>query len=185
MKTIFNKTLLFTTLALGLLAPWSSSAQVFFSVRALLGEQFRASQRVDFVRVKPEKRDRARVEMAVGHTLPKAEYIFYVARSGETIDGYAIFDEEIGQHEYIDFATFFDAQGKVTRVEVVAYREPYGDAIRSRRFRKQFVGRSATSGFRPNKDIDVVAGATLSVRAMSKAVHRASTLLHELVLNQE
>ena len=39
-----------------------------------------------------------------------------------------------------DFATFFDCDGRVTRVEVVAYREPYGDGIRSQRFRKQFVG---------------------------------------------
>ena len=67
----------------------------------------------------------------------------------------------------------------------MAYREPYGEAIRSPRFRKQFVGRTASSGFRPKRDIDVIAGATLSVRAMSKAVHRASALLQELVLKKE
>ena len=93
-----------------------------------------------------------------------------------------MFDREIGQHEYIDLATFFDCDGRVTRVEVVAYREPYGEGIRSKRFRKQFVGKEAASGFKPGRDIDVISGATLSARAMAKAVKRATLLLHDTVL---
>jgi Na+-translocating ferredoxin:NAD+ oxidoreductase RnfG subunit len=81
-----------------------------------------------------------------------------------------------------DFATFFDGEGRVTRVEVVAYRERYGDGIRSQRFREQFVGKQATSGFRPGHEIDVISGATLSARAMAKAVKRATLLLHDTVL---
>ena len=72
--------------------------------------------------------------------------------------------------------------GRVTRVEVVAYREPYGEGIRSKRFRKQFVGKEAASGFRPGHDIDVISGATLSAHAMAKAVKRATLLLHDALL---
>ena len=125
---------------------------------------------------------RTEIERQLGEKLDRGEYIFYVARSGDLIDGYALFDRQIGQHEYIDFATFFDVQGRVTRVEVVAYREPYGDGIRSKRFRNQFVGKEADSGFRPGHDIDVISGATLSARAMARAVKRATLLLHDTLL---
>lgn len=160
----------------------SGHAQVYYSVRGLLSEQFHGSELVDFKRVTLSSRTRGQIEQQLGEKLERGEYIFYVARSGESIDGYAIFDREIGQHEYIDLATFFDCDGRVTRVEVVAYREPYGDGIRSKRFRSQFLGKEAKSGYRPGHDIDVISGATLSARAMAKAVKRASVLLHDAVL---
>jgi len=160
----------------------SGHAQVYYSVRGLLSEQFRQSELVDFQRIQLSEEDREQLGKRLGQKLEKGEYIFYVAHSGDHVDGYALFDREIGQHEYIDFATFFDAEGRVTRVEVVAYREPYGEGIRSKRFRKQFVGKQAASGFRPGHDIDVISGATLSAHAMAKAVKRATLLLHDTVL---
>lgn len=180
MKSVFNK--LLPVLLLGSALTADGHAQVYFSVRGLLANQFRNSEVVDFQRVRLSARLREQIERELGEKLDKDEYIFYVAHSGPVVDGYGLFDREIGQHEYIDFATFFDPAGRVTRVEVVAYREPYGDAIRSHRFREQFVGKAAGSGFKPGKDIDIVSGATLSARAMAKAVQRATILLRSTVL---
>lgn len=180
MKSVFNK--LLPTLLLSWALGAEGHAQVYFSVRGLLADQFRQSEVVDFQRVQLSSRAREQIEHELGEKLEKNEYVFFVAHSGQDVDGYALFDREIGQHEYIDFAIFFDPGGRVSRVEVVAYREPYGDAIRSRRFRAQFVGKAVDSGFRPGKDIDVVSGATLSARAMAKAVQRATLLLHNTVL---
>ena len=183
MKGVFNRgrpLLLLALVSSGLAA--QGHAQVYYTVRGLLAEQFQASQVVDFRRVSLDPEQRTQLERALGQKLGRAEYIFYVAHSGDQVDGYALFDREIGQHEYIDFATFFDCDGRVTRVEVVAYREPYGDGIRSKRFRRQFVGKEAGSGFRPGHDIDIISGATLSARAMAKAVKRATLLLHDTVL---
>jgi Na+-translocating ferredoxin:NAD+ oxidoreductase RnfG subunit len=157
-------------------------AQIYYSVRGLLAEHFRQSEVVDFKRITLSSRLREQVERQLGEKLEEGEYIFYVAHSGDEIDGYALFDREIGQHEYIDFATFFDCEGRITRVEVVAYRERYGDGIRSERFRNQFVGKSANNRLRAGHDIDVISGATLSAQAMAKAVKRASVLLQDTVL---
>lgn len=183
MKSVFNRPSFLLVAALSISALSAEGhAQVYFSVRGLLADQFRQSEVVDFKRVQLSARTREQIERQLGDKVAKNEYIFYVAHTGDEIDGYALFDREIGQHEYIDFAIFFDSDGRVTRVEVVAYREPYGDAIRSRRFREQFVGKEADSGFRPGHDIDIVSGATLSARAMAKAVQRASVLLQGTVL---
>lgn len=164
------------------LLPMSAQSQAFHSIRSLLAEQFRASSRVSFVRVRPTAAQRERIVQRLGRALPRAEYTFYVAKSGDRVDGYALFDEELGQHEMIDYGIFFDARGTVARVEVVAYREPYGDGIRSERFRQQFVGRDGRSAFRAGREIDIVSGATLSSRSMCRAVERAAVLLEETIL---
>jgi Na+-translocating ferredoxin:NAD+ oxidoreductase RnfG subunit len=168
-----------------LLVCWQAGpayAEVFFTVRGLLADQFKQSERVTFVHVRPTPEQRRHLEQRIGHRLAKDDYVFYVASTHGKVDGYALFDEERGQHELIGFGTFFDADGRVTRVEVTAYREPYGDGIRAERFRKQFVGRNAHSSFAPEKDIDAVSGATISSRSMCAGVERASALLEETLL---
>jgi len=151
-------------------------------VRALLSSQFRRSDRVSYVTVRAAGAARTRIEQRLGRVLSRDRFTFFVARSGDRVDGYALFDEELGQHEAISLATFFDRQGRVTNVEVMAYREAYGDGIRSARFRDQFRGRTASSGFRPGRDIDSMSGSTISARSMCVAVQRAAVLLEELVL---
>lgn len=155
------------------------------SVRELLAEQFKRSERVTFVRVQPTAEQSSRLATQLGRALPRREYTFYVATTAGKVDGYALFDDEPGQHQPISFATFFDAKGQVTRVEIVTYREPYGDGVRSPRFREQFVGRSAKSGFAPDRDIDAISGATISSRALCTGVKRAALLLDELVVKAE
>ncbi|MEZ4288527.1 MAG: FMN-binding protein [Polyangiales bacterium] len=141
--------------------------------------------RVRFLRTANSSNSRKVIETKLGYTLAKKDYVVYVAEKGDQAVGYAVFDSEIGQHEAIDFATFFDSAGKVTRFEVVAYREPYGDEIRGTRFRKQFVGRNAKSGFDFKRDVDAVSGATLSARAATKAVQRAAMLVEQLLNHNE
>jgi Na+-translocating ferredoxin:NAD+ oxidoreductase RnfG subunit len=166
-----------------LLGPASrASAEVFFGVRELLADQFKSSQRVRYQQVRPSAEQQQRIERKLARPLAKHEYTFYVASTGGRVDGYALFDEERGQHELISFATFFDSDGRVTRVEVVAYREPDGDGVRADRFRRQFVGKSAQSGFAPDKDIDAISGATISSRSLCVGVQRASLLLEEMLL---
>jgi len=165
--------------------PHAARAESFYSVRQLLAEQFKSSERVSFVRVQPTAEQSTHLAAHLGHALPRREYTFYVATTAGKVDGYALFDEEPGQHQPISFATFFDAKGHVTRVEIVTYREPYGDGVRSPRFREQFVGRSATSGFAPDRDIDAISGATISSRALCVGVKRAAVLLDELVVKAD
>jgi Na+-translocating ferredoxin:NAD+ oxidoreductase RnfG subunit len=183
LKATFNKAPGAVAVALALAVFWSSAparADVFFTVRDLLAQQFKSSECVSFVHQKPTAAQRQKLEQRLGQQLPKDDYVIYVAKTGEHVDGYAVFDEERGQHELISFGAFFDADGRVTRVEVMAYREPYGDGIRAARFRQQFVGRSGKSSFAPDRDIDAVSGATISSRSMCMGVQRASLLVEAL-----
>jgi Na+-translocating ferredoxin:NAD+ oxidoreductase subunit G len=166
--------------ALALSAP--ALAQVYFTVKQLLGEQYKTASAVSFTRVSVDAAINASVQAKLGRPLPKPEYVVYVAKRGQEVVGYAVFDEERGEHELIDFATFFDPQGVIVRSEIVAYREAYGSEIRRETFRNQFLGRSAKSGFKVGQDIDAISGATLSSESMSRALQRAAVLVDVAVL---
>jgi len=182
MKTMFNSNINTRRLGvvLGLFLCASTALASQGGVKELLSSRFGHSERVSFVKVAVEGPSRQRIESELGRRLPRESYTVYVATTAGKVDGYALFDEERGQHEMISFATFFDAAGQVTSVEVVTYREAYGDGIKAERFRRQFVGRSARSGFRPDADIDAISGATISSRSMCRGVQRASLLVQEL-----
>ena len=159
-------------------------AEQFWTPQALLADQFKTSKHVSYVKVRVEGTTRGAIEARLGRPLPKSEYTVFVAKTENRVDGYALFDEQVGQHEPISFATFFDPAGAITRVEVVAYREPFGDGIRADRFRKQFLGRSVRSRFRAGDDIDTISGATISSRSACLAVERAALLVDAWLRNQ-
>src|SRR5262249_11544877 len=92
--------------------------------------------------------------------LPKKTWSIYLDESeGHAGTGYAVLDKEIGLHELIDYGVRFGLTGAVERVEIREYREPYGDEVRSERFRKQFVGKTANDPITAGKDIDIISGA--------------------------
>ena len=161
--------------------------KVYYTAKQLLMEHFHDAHRVSHQRIAITGPLRAKLERKLGRKLPKTktEYVVYIATRGDHVDGYAVFDQEPGQHQLIDFATFFDAAGTVTRTEVVAYREGYGAEIRRESFRQQFVGRNAASGFQLGSDIDAISGATISSESMSRAVQRAALVLEAGVLSAQ
>jgi electron transport complex protein RnfG len=183
MKIVFK--IIFTGLLFGLVlggAPRSARAdQVYFTSRDLLSDFFRASQNVTYKKVQLDDAERARLQHRLGYAPSKTSYTFYVATSGGRIDGYALIDEEKGEHLPITFAVKLSPEGKILRQEIVVYREARGDEVRDERFRAQFVGKSARDAIETDQDIQAVSGATISSRAMAVGVKRAVVLFDELV----
>lgn len=179
----FLPLLLLATVSISLSIPTSGHAQTaFFSPRTILAEFFPRSQAVTFERFDLSAEQRERLTSILGYTPRKSSYTIYIAKTGSVIDGYAILDEEKGQHLPITFAVQFSRDGVVQRQELMVYRERYGDEIRDQRFRQQFVGKSAHTPLREGEEIIAVSGATISSRAMLIGVRRVLVLLDELVL---
>ncbi len=164
-------------------SPVAAMAQsAYFTPRALLAEFFPRSQAVTFQRFDLTTEQRDRLTAVLGYPPRKLSYTIYVAKTGEQIDGYAVIDEEKGQHLPITFAVQFSRDGAVLRQEIMVYRERYGDEIRDPRFRQQFVGKHSRSPLREGEEVIAVSGATISSRAMVIGVRRALVLLDELVI---
>jgi hypothetical protein len=160
----------FAALLLCICAP--AHAQQFWTHGALLTDMFPASDRVEPVYVDLDAADLTDFREALGYKAPSAQYTVYVARTGQQVDGIALFDNQVGQHEPITFAVQLTPAGAVVRQEVVTYREKYGDEVRHGRFRAQFEGKTMGDAVVAGDDIKIVAGATYSSRSMAVGVKR-------------
>lgn len=86
--------------------------------------------------------------------------------------GYFILDDVVGKHEFITYAIGLNNDGSVKNIEIMEYKETYGDQVRDKEWREQFVGKTASSQLKLDKDIKNISGATLSSRHVTDGVKR-------------
>jgi hypothetical protein len=80
--------------------------------------------------------------------------------------------EEIGREEFIT-AGFVVADGRIDHVRVLVYRESRGGEVRYPAFLKQFKDSKLARDNTLDRDVDGIAGATLSVGAMERMARLA------------
>lgn len=98
--------------------------------------------------------------------------------------GWFIADQVVGKHEFIPFALALDDKGAVKSVEILEYRETYGDQVRNEAWRAQFVGKTHDAPLKLGKDIQNISGATLSSRHITDGVKRLLAT-YDLVLSKK
>jgi len=97
------------------------------------------------------------------------------------IIGYGIVDDVRGKAQPITYITLFKPDGEIVDVEVLVYREPYGGEIQYESFRKQFRGKRSTSKLHVGSDIQNIAGATISSKAITTGAKKIAVLFDELL----
>lgn len=83
-----------------------------------------------------------------------------------------IIDQVVGKHEFIDLAVGLDSEGKVTAVEVLTYRESYGDEIMNPKWQAQFLGKGTEEILKLDVQIKNISGATMSCRHVTDGINR-------------
>jgi Na+-translocating ferredoxin:NAD+ oxidoreductase RnfG subunit len=133
---------------------------------------FPSAERIRYVEVQ---------QAALAAVLPGAaarpRYHVFVAQRGDEVQGYAVIDDEQGQHEPITFVFAFDGTGALRTSKVLVYREAYGHEIKDPRFLAQFSGKRRADPLQVGKDIDGITGATISARSTTRAARRALALV--------
>lgn len=86
--------------------------------------------------------------------------------------GWFYLDQVIGKHEFITYALALAADGTVSGVEILDYRETYGSEVRNPKWRAQFVGKRVGAPLKLDVDIVNLSGATLSSRNVATGVRR-------------
>jgi hypothetical protein len=94
------------------------------------------------------------------------------AMAGERLLGLFVLDHVIGKHLYIDYAVALDTSGRVSRVDILQYRESYGGEVREPGWLAQFVGKTSSSALKVGADIRNISGATLSSMHVTEGVKR-------------
>ena len=94
------------------------------------------------------------------------------------VAGVLVFDRARGKHEFIDYVVALTPEGQVRQVEILEYRESWGDEVRRAGWRKQFVNKDAQSKLKLHDGIHNIAGATISCRNVTDGVRRTCHAWH-------
>lgn len=94
-----------------------------------------------------------------------------------------LLDQVIGKHENIDLAVGIDNEGKIKGIEVLIYRETYGDQIMHPKWRAQFHGRDNSEILRLDDQVKNISGATLSCRHVTDGVNRLTHTWSQVLRN--
>ena len=92
---------------------------------------------------------------------------FFMLKNDESLIGYAYLDKAPSKTAEFDYLVIFDEDLSIARTKVMVYREEYGGEIGSKRWLRQFTGKSKASEL---QNIAAISGATISVRSMKSAV---------------
>jgi len=110
----------------------------------------------------------------INETLPIKinETNFFKIKSEDTFLGYYYLGHAYGKADYFDFIVIFDNDLIVSKVKILVYREDHGGEVGSKRWLKQFIGKSTTMNLKYQKDIAAISGATISARSMTNEVNK-------------
>lgn len=107
---------------------------------------------------------------------------FYKLTHKDSLLGYAYVDQASSKTAKFDYLVILDVTLKVKHSKVLIYREEYGGEIGSKRWLKQFLGKTGGDRVNHETNIDGIAGATISVRSMTNAM---DCLLQTIAILQE
>ncbi len=95
---------------------------------------------------------------------------FFKLSTKNSLLGYAFVDQAPSKTAQFDYLVVFDGNLKLIHSKVLVYREEYGGEIGSKRWLKQFLGKTGNDRVDHEDNIDGIAGATISVRSMTTAI---------------
>lgn len=106
-------------------------------------------------------------------TLPptfKTESLYKI-KTSDTILGYAYVGKAASKADDFDYLVLFDKDLIIMKSKVLIYREDYGGEIGSKRWLKQFIGKTENDALVYGDNIAAISGATISVKAMTFAIN--------------
>src|SRR5213593_3396148 len=89
---------------------------------------------------------------------------------GDSLLGFAAVGNVIGKDQPITFLVAVGPDDRLTDVDILVYREPYGGEVAYEPWRRQFRGARAQDSLRVGREIRNISGATISVHAVTLGV---------------
>ena len=99
----------------------------------------------------------------------------------DSLLGYAYIGKAPSKTAEFDYLVLLDKELIVLKAKVLVYREEYGGEIGSKRWLKQFIGKTKTDEVAHGENIIAISGATISVRSMTNAMNnllKSLNILH-------
>jgi len=107
---------------------------------------------------------------------------FFEIKKDDLLIGYVYISKAASKTDQFDYMVLLDKELIIMKTKVLAYRENYGGEIGSKRWLKQFEGKSFNNDMEYGNNIVAISGATISARSMTNAVNN---LLQSLKILQQ
>lgn len=85
--------------------------------------------------------------------------------------GFAFINKAPSKTDEFDYLVLLDKELIVIKTKILIYREDYGGEIGSKRWLRQFIGKTSKDTLKYEKDIIAISGATISASSMTIAVN--------------
>jgi Na+-translocating ferredoxin:NAD+ oxidoreductase RnfG subunit len=127
------------------------------------------------------------ISTEINKTLPIkiTETNFLKILNNEKVIGYYYLGKAFGKADYFDFLVIFDSDLMISKVKVLVYREDHGGEVGSKRWLKQFIGKSTNDNLKYQQDIVGISGATISVKSMTYEVNKLLKTVNILHLKNQ
>ncbi|MDP6686034.1 MAG: FMN-binding protein [Candidatus Omnitrophota bacterium] len=157
-----------------------SYAEVYLDTDELLKDMLSASETIEGESILLSRDEKEVVEKRLGNKISEESFTFYTGKTNGKVDSSCLIISETGKHGPVTFIIAITQEGKIRDIGLLEHREVKGGNIGSRRFLKQFVGKTSRDPIKLKKDIDAVTGATVSSKAATKAVKKALVIWEEV-----
>ncbi|NCO62965.1 MAG: FMN-binding protein [Flavobacteriales bacterium] len=84
---------------------------------------------------------------------------------------YVYISQAASKTALFDYMVLLDSDLIIIKTKVLFYREEYGGEIGSKRWLKQFIGKTQTDDLKYGDNIIAISGATISVRSFTEAIN--------------
>jgi Na+-translocating ferredoxin:NAD+ oxidoreductase RnfG subunit len=162
--------------ALLCLAPAAHAEGLYLSEAQLAQKLFPDAPHMTAATVTLTDAEAEQVSRLFGYRIEQRSYRALTVSDDQQVLGTVFVLDVLGQNAPITFGVGVTRDGIIRGVEVVAYREPRGEEIRSPRFLRQLQGKSITDKVALGADVDAVTGATISSRSATFAARKALAL---------
>lgn len=109
-----------------------------------------------------------KIEEESGQRVRDKKFVLWKNGKGD----FVFIDQALGKHEFITYAVGIDKQGQVKGIEILEYRESYGQQVKNEKWRAQFIGKTKSAPLKLTKDIQNISGATLSSAHITAGVKK-------------
>lgn len=177
-----NKRILFAAAALVFAGALPARAERLLTEEKALAEMLPGAESVEKVARAVTAEELAALKARLGGSLsadsktspdPK-ELVFHFGIKGGKRVSVAVFDAQPGKWGVVGFVVGLDAAtGKVTNMAVTTLSEKRGRPVALKSFLKQFFGKGKDDKFEVGKDVNAIAGATVSTKAAAFAARKA------------
>ena len=155
----------------------------FISIIVFLVSSFTVSKRIDALiqkeiktvfEVEVYKKETIKIPLEINETLPAkiTDTNFYKINNDNELLGYYYIGQAYGKADYFDFIVIFDKDLVISKTKILVYREDHGGEVGSKRWLKQFIGKTKEQNLIYQKDIAAISGATISAKSMTNEVNK-------------